>query len=94
MGPWKVQFDAHGLGGYKGHASLHGTAGNPAFPGQDGLVGHKGHQVQPPKLPADELLVLGQVNDCLYLAGPAVLKVKYAFGTPGKEVKEYFNEFA
>ena len=41
-----------------------------------------------------ELLVLGQVNDCLYLAGPAVLKVKYAFGTPGKEVKEYFNEFA
>ena len=67
-------------------------AGNPAFPGQDGLIGHKGYQVQPPEFLTDELLVLGQVNHGFYLTGPAVLKIKYAFSTSGKEVKEDLNK--
>ena len=84
----KIQGDLHGFRGNEGDAVLHGPVGDAGLAGKDGAVRHEGAQAQGLQLRADELLVLGQMDDGLNLrrGKPAVKQRRLDAG--GQEFKE------
>ena len=84
----QIEGDLHGLRRDKRNAVLHGPVRYAGLAGQDGAVRHESAQSKGGELRADELLILGQMDDGLHLCGgkPAVKQCGCDAGR--KELKE------
>ena len=84
----KRESDLHRFRGNEGDAVLHGAIRYAGLPGKNGAVCHKGAQAKRRKLRADELLILGQMNDGLQPGGGKTAVKQRRLHAGGQEVKE------